>query len=119
MYAMDHDKKFPPSFLALTNYACNAKLFICPHSKHTAGAIDTVDAWSDYVIVTNLSEESKQGFVLAYCKPGNHRDKKGINVLFVDGSVQWVPESSFGTLSCDVLKGSRTNNREPQPPPGD
>ena len=114
MYSMDHDRRCPPSFLALTNYANNARLFICPHSKHTAGMIDTVDTWSDYVLVTNLSEDSNQGLILAYCKPGNHRDSEGINALFVDGAVQWISESDFGTLTCDVLKGSRINNREPQ-----
>ena len=118
MYAMDHAEAFPSSFVALTNYMNNPKLYICPHSGKKVGQIETADQWADYILVTNLKEGSSSGLVHAYCKPGNHLDNKGINVLFVDGSVQWFRESDFGALTCDVLKGSRVNNREPQPEAG-
>ena len=118
MYAMDHGDAFPTSFVSLTNYMDNPKLYVCPYSGTKLGPIETADQWADYILVTNLTERSPSELVHAYCKPGNHRDNKGINVLFVDGSVQWFRESDFGTLACDVLKRSRINNTEPQPPPG-
>ncbi len=110
MYAMDHDGVFPASFVSLTNYMDNPKLYVCPSSGTKVGPIQTADQWGDYVLVSNLTERSASEYVHAYCKPGNHRDSKGINVLFVDMSVNWMQESQFGTLTCDVLKGSRINN---------
>ena len=121
MYAVDHNEAFPPSFLALTNYVNDARLFVCPGSNHKPGSLQTVDTWTDYVLVTNLSEQSPACSVLAYCKAGNHRGQvgvTGINVAHVDGAVEWVPAVDFGKLTCDVQKMSRINNREPQPPPG-
>jgi prepilin-type processing-associated H-X9-DG protein len=119
MYSMDHAEEFPTSFLSLTNYvSSNPKLFVCPHSGTKVGPIETVDQWADYILVTNLTERSFSALVHAYCKPGNHRDNKGINVLYIDGSVTWVQVSDYGTLTCDVLKGSRVNDMEPQPEAG-
>ncbi len=118
MYAIDHNEEFPPSFLVLTNHVSDARLFVCPGSDHKPGSLHTVDAWTDYVLVTNLSEQAPSGSVLAYCKPGNHRGQDGvtgINVVYVDGSISWVPAAEFSKLTCDVLKTSRINDREPQP----
>lgn len=117
LYSMDHGEKYPSSFASMTNYMENPKLYVCPCSGKKTGVIETSDQWADYILVTNLTEKSPSVHVHAYCKPDNHREHHGINVLFVDGSVQWVRESDFNTLACDVLKGSRINNREAQPPP--
>jgi hypothetical protein len=114
MYARDHGGQYPSYFLSLTNYMNNPKVYVCSQSGKKVGSIETVDEWADYTLVTNLTENSSNTLVHAYCKPGNHRDKNGIAVLFVDGSVQWIPEVDFGKLTCDVLKGSRINNMDPQ-----
>lgn len=115
MYAMDNDGTYPASFVSLTNYMNHPKPYVCPHSGTKVGPIETVDLWADYMLVTNLTERSPPGLVHAYCRPGNHRDNKGINVLYLDGSVGWAQESDYATLTCDVLKGSRINRWEPQP----
>ena len=114
MYSMDHDEALPSSFAMLTNYVSNPKLFVCPHSGKTSGAIETVDHWTDYVLVTNLTAGSDSDLVLAYCKPENHADRDGVNVLFVDGSVTWVTTEDFSTIPCDMMNHSQIS-RKPQP----
>lgn len=114
MYSMDHGEAFPPSFLSLTNYVSVPKLFICRGSGNKPGPIETVDQWTDYILVTNVSAGSDSDLVLAYCKPGNHQDRDGVNVLFVDGSVTWVKTEDFGMIPCDMVHHSRIS-RKPQP----
>jgi prepilin-type processing-associated H-X9-DG protein len=114
MYSMDHRERFPPSFLSLTNYVDQPKLFVCPLSKHKPGSIERVDSWTDYVLVTGLTEASDSDLVLAYCKHTTHRTEKGANVLYVDGSVIWVKCDDFGAIPCDLARHSRMNRRPQQ-----
>ena len=114
MYSMDHDEALPTSFLGLTNYLANAKVFVCKSSGHKHGPLHIVDEWTDYILVTNLSAASDSDLVLAYCKPENHKGK-GANVLFIDGSVNWVTPDRFHTLSCDIVNHSKINRKKPQP----
>ena len=114
MYAMDHDEAFPPSFLALTNYLSNPRCFDCPSSERKPGSIDTVDEWTDYVLVTNVAAASAADLVLAYCKPKKHLKRNGANVLFVDGSVIWVSARDFDQIPCNIANHSRVS-RKPQP----
>ena len=117
MYSMDHDEALPASFLLLTNYVSNPKIFVCPHAKKAPGPIDTVDDWTDYVLVTNLTAGSDSVLALAYCKPENHADRDGVNVLYVDGSVGWTTTDHFDQIPCDILNHSRVS-KKPQHQPG-
>ncbi len=119
MYAMDHEESFPPSLLSLTNYVSVPKLFVCPCSGNKPDPIESVDQWADYVLVTNLTAGSDSDLVLAYCKPGNHVNRNGANVLLVDGSVTWVKTEDFGMIPCDMASHSRISRKPQQPSAGD
>lgn len=108
MYAIDHNEAFPTSFRSLTNYINNPKIYICPSSRTKSGTMDTVDQWSDYILVTNLNAAMASDLVLAYCKPGNHTNA-GINVLAIDGSVMWQEWTNLPSLTCDVLHLSKVS----------
>jgi hypothetical protein len=105
---------YPDNFLSVTNYVSNPKVFVCPLTGRKPGLLQEIDSWSDYVLVTNLRASSRSDFVLAYCRPENHKEEGGINVVFVDGTVRWVTTDNFGTLPCDVVVHSRYN-KNPQP----
>jgi prepilin-type processing-associated H-X9-DG protein len=113
LYSCDHNESLPASFLSLTNYVDNPRLFVCPLSHNKPGPMETVNEWTDYILVTNLAAGSDPDLVLAYCKPENHADRNGVNVLFVDCSVIWVQTKDFRTIPCDMVKHSRVS-RKPQ-----
>lgn len=117
MYSMDHNGDYPASFTSIVSYISEPELFVCPVSKKKAGKFESVDAWSDYVLVTNLNEKSASNLVLAYCRPGNHQGNKGTYVLSVDGSCNFVGDTCFSNLTCDILNNSRVNDRNPQAAP--
>lgn len=108
MYAMDHGDEYPASFCSLTNYVDDPRCFVCPKTGTKVGAIEAVDQWADYILVTNVTAWSPSSQVLVYCKPGNHHE--GINVLFGDAYVTWISKSGYPTLSCDVEAGARVNS---------
>ena len=112
MYSIDHDEAFPSSFLSLSSYVNQStKLFMCHSLQKKPGTIETVDEWASYILVTNLSASSDSDLVLAYCKPENHQGD-GVNVLFVDFSVNWIDSKDFHTLNCDILNHSRTSKKK-------
>lgn len=113
MYSMDHGGPLPSTFLSLAEYANNPRLFTCRSTKKMWGTLQTVDEWTDYVLVTNVFAVSQSDMVVAYCRPENHKNQ-GCNVLFVDGSVMWVNPEAFSNLSCDVEMHATLNTRAPQ-----
>ncbi len=112
MYSRYHNKDFPPSFLSLTNYYVeDPKLFICPGSGKQPGPMETVDEWTDYILVTNLSAISDSDFVLVYCKPENHKKRDPYFIILADFSVVKVKSKDFGKVPCDLIGHSRMNKR--------
>ncbi len=93
MYAMDHTNGVP-DLLAITNYAANPRLFICPSSGHNPGPLPSLRQWSDYVMASGLGTVTPPHAAVAFCPPENH-DGKGGNILFDDGSVQWFDAKEF------------------------
>jgi len=52
MYAMDHDRQFPPRLADMAReYANNPSLFVCPSSGTAHGETTNVDEWMDYIYV--------------------------------------------------------------------
>jgi len=100
MYSMDHNDNLAVSFSALTNYADNAKLYICYASGHLPGDMTNVDEWADYVLVSGLREGDPRDSVHAFCLPENHKGT-GTYILFRDGSVQWYDAASLAALTND------------------
>ncbi len=110
MCSMDHADRFPATFLELTNYVGSfPKLFICPSSDHRVGAMTNVNEWTDYAYVSGLTEADPSDGVSAFCPPENH-DGDGGNVLFVDGSVQWVAASDLVAMTSSPALFFGTTN---------
>ncbi len=112
-YSLDHDNTFPTSFTQITNLISNPNTFVCSISGHKPGHLALVDQWTDYVLVTNLSANSSNDLILAYCKPENHKGK-GCNMVRVSGSAMWSDSEWFSNLTCNVKAHSRTNKRQSQ-----
>lgn len=110
MYSMDHNANCAMSFSELTNYANNAKLYICPTSGHLPGNISNVDEWADYVLVAGLRESDPKYSVHVFCLPEYHKGA-GANVLFLDGSVQWSDAQDFAKLTNDPTLFFSTSNQ--------
>jgi prepilin-type processing-associated H-X9-DG protein len=92
------DERLPLTLHELTtNYVNNPDILVCPCSGHNPGMISNCDNWTDYAYVSGLNEDDPNG-VSAFCPPENH-DGKGANVLYGDGSVQWLQVSHFVTLT--------------------
>ena len=122
MYTQYHNEEFPPSFRSLhslTNYFSNdPKVFICPYSGNKPGPIETVDEWTDYILVTNLNATTNSNLVLVYCKPENHKNGEVYSILLTGFYLKRISPKDFGKLSCDIAGHSRINNRPQQLGPG-
>lgn len=97
-YQVDHSNGWPQSFLDLTNFARNPKVFRCISTGQKPGALTNVQEWTDYVFCSPPVENG----VLAYCVPEHHKDQGG-NIVFADGSVQFFKPEEF----ADVLKNGK------------
>jgi len=97
-YRVDHSNTWPKSFLDLTNDLQNPKVFRCISTGHEPGALANVPEWTDYVFCSPPRENE----VLAYCVPEHHKNRGG-NIVFADGSVQFLKPEEF----ADVLKNGR------------
>mgnify|MGYP000889433499 CR=1 FL=1 len=69
------------------------RLFVCPAVGHEPGTWSQVDLWSDYHLIPGCTTNDPAGTVLAIEPLSNH--KKGVNVLFVNGSTAWWPASNL------------------------
>ena len=89
VYAGDHDNLFPDKLRQVTQYVgSQPQLFVCSESGNEPESIETVDEWTDYGYVSELTTTSAPNSILAYCHPKNHKGQGG-NVLFADGHVEW------------------------------
>ena len=99
LYSWNQGNSFPPSLGDLLEKTRGPWTFICPSSGHLPGDINEIASWTDYGYVSNLSRsDGHPGRVLAFCTPENHAGE-GANVLFVDGSVRWLPVEEFRKLT--------------------
>lgn len=124
MYAQDYSERFPASVstaigitdltLLASTYVTSAKLFVCPSSSDTASTTNppgcttnvsyayalmcTEQTASDTCLVTDQTTTTKAG-AWTTLTTSNHSNTDGVNALFVDGHVSWVPGSSLlGTI---------------------
>lgn len=104
LYAADHNDQYPDSFSQLTNYVDNPGLFICREGHSLPGSMKDIDAWTSYILVTNVSC-SNVTQVLAYCP--RHIAKGGATVLHTDCSVEWISTAGFPSLGVDITNLSR------------
>jgi len=117
LYSMDHDEAFPTNFNpGLLGYDVdNPKLYHCPSDRHHQIADefeDMTEQYCSYNLVyespsgTALTEGSKSTTMHACDKDGENEDVTagsfggnhagdGGNVLYIDGSVSWIPVADW------------------------
>ena len=132
-YAADYNDAFPPSFDELyPGYVDTAKIFSCP--KKPSGWPDirvtgkVTPESTSYVYISGLNDKDKHICILAYCRPRNHQQFEGSNVLFLDTHVEWMTTES-GKLEhylAETIKHVKAEGRgirllygtaPPAPPP--
>ena len=102
-YAADNDERLPQSFKALESYAGNSPaLFVCPATGKQPGDFSSVDEWTDYVLVAEISPNDASNAILAFSKPECYRGKGG-NVLTRDGAVRWCDSGEYGALTGGAI----------------
>ena len=130
MYSMDHDEAYTDTLVALSNVVDNPKLFKCKSDRTIQGAagsiaeiISTVQngqhVYCSYNMFTNDSggsritaasksdtmvvcDKNDGSNVTATAFGGNHNEGAGGNVLFIDGSVNWVNTEDWSGLVSRV-----------------
>ena len=103
IYSIDNSACFPSNWAGFSNYANNARMYVCFSSGTTTGSEANVDQWTDYVLVANLQEGDPAQAVLAFCPPKDHKGDGGF-ILFIEGSVEWTPSEEFGALLSDPCR---------------
>jgi len=99
LYSNENHGAYPPDLGTLVKTEdIRPAVFVCPTSGTPVPpgnltldqAADWVNANSSYVYVgAGLKAGADPAIVVAYEKDENHRD--GMNILFADGHVDWVP----------------------------
>jgi prepilin-type processing-associated H-X9-DG protein len=109
-YAAAHNGHFPSTWGELNfvrDEANWAKLLCCPDVGHQVGTWAQVDLWSDYRLLPERSTNDSPYRILAVEPLSNHR-AAGANVLFVDGSIQWWPESRLMGSAVGITTSTAT-----------
>jgi prepilin-type processing-associated H-X9-DG protein len=117
MYANENRGAFPPSFDAvLSTQDLTPEVFVCPSSDHERATGPTTQAVvASFLSNPNLhcsyvytgagltSATATPKHVLAYEHATNHKD--GMNVLYGDGTVQWVDAKQSAHLLSELTAG--------------
>lgn len=100
MYVDEHGQ-WPEDLSALGDFVGQAKVFVCPGSGHTAGSMEDVTTWTDYVYLpgTGRDHDPAHSAVL-YCPPENHGGRSA-NVAFMDGHVERQDTLVFRALLAE------------------
>jgi prepilin-type processing-associated H-X9-DG protein len=117
-YTLDNGGRFPESLATLMVVErLEPELFLCPQGEQTAARGQTPQARAEKLtfgrhlsyayLGRGLSRRSGAGAgyatVMAYERLSHHGD--GINVLFADGRVTFVPEPQAGRMIADLQAG--------------
>lgn len=92
MYAENNDDQFPTKLQVLLAEGCiSPELLINPCSGNSPPACD-------YYYVVGLTKRDPGNWIVAYSDPNYHHGE-GANILYLDGSVQFVQEQPGGAFS--------------------
>ena len=118
MYAAANGGQFPPDLPTLLATSPGMGLgpaeFVCPSSQDSSapGATPAVQAANltkgghlSYVYVPGLTTRSPAGTVILY-EPLTNHNNDGMNVLHVDGSVNWVSRGQAQTIIQQAQTGA-------------
>jgi hypothetical protein len=97
MYEGDHNGSYPTNWGSITNYAESARLFRCVGVSASPGALESVDEWSDFILVPGLSSNDPFDTILAYEPLRNHHGEGG-NVLLRNYEVYWRSAKEYRSL---------------------
>jgi prepilin-type processing-associated H-X9-DG protein len=113
IYSNENGKRFPPSFDPLIEDIVTADLFICPQTSDQAAVGPTTQAVvqdfhkpgrNSYVFVAGgAADQSEPSLVLVYEPIGLHGP--GMNVLYGDGHVGWVPLPEASRVIAELQAG--------------
>jgi hypothetical protein len=117
LYSNDNGVYPPTLGLLISTADINSEVMNCPSSDETrapgtqptdmAKALDANPAMhSSYVYVgASLNIKSPAGCVLAYERRHTHHKERGMNVLYNDGSVNWVDEKEAKHIEAELAAG--------------
>jgi hypothetical protein len=115
-YAGDLGEAFPPDLGKLyPGYIGKAETFSCPSARSRwqqiagLGEVDQITTTS-YVYVAGLKDGDISTCVLAYDRPGNHKD--GGNVMFIGSRVQWMSAAELQQAIAETRALAKKQGRE-------
>jgi prepilin-type processing-associated H-X9-DG protein len=116
IYSQGNGNRYPPTLdEVLVDGDITSEVFCCPSGNDERAIGPTTQALlqdfhkpghNSYVYVAgNQSDRtSTDTYVLAYEQPGNHANK-GMNVLYGDGHVDWVPQAEATRVIAELQAG--------------
>lgn len=118
LYSNDNGGAYPPTLGTLMVAAdLGPEFVLCPAADETAApgtqpadSAKAVDAnpmkYSSYVYLgARLNARSPANCVIAYERRHTHHEDRGMNVLYNDGSVQWVDEKAAKHIEGELAAG--------------
>lgn len=96
LYGDENNQAHPSTFGAVVKSvpSMEAVNFVCPVSGTGEGPMETVDDWTDFVLLTNRIDLASERKITCYCRPSNH-DGDGCGVLYSDGTVDWIAKEEL------------------------
>ena len=113
LYANEHDGRYPDTFgQLLMDQDVTTAIFVCPSSdderaadgstlQETAANLHAKGHLSYIYLGKGLTSQMPADFVLAYESVANH-ENKGMNILFGDGHVAFIPRKDAVTLLAEL-----------------
>ena len=110
VYAADNQNAFPPDLQTLiVEGTCTPRQFIDPSSGHQPPACD-------YFYVAGLTSKDPADWIIAYSDP-NYHSGEGANVLYVNGTVQFMKDKPSETFKLEIDKFKAAYEKKRSHPP--
>ena len=118
IYSTDHAGLFPDRLSDLYPGSTEKLgIFVCPSTADKISSPSEIDLNTSYGYVTGLdAEHDDPDDILAYDKPGNHRFRTNVNVLFLDGHVESMQEEELLKALAEQ-EAARSQRQESNRPP--
>jgi prepilin-type processing-associated H-X9-DG protein len=114
LYANDHHGQYPPSLEdLLLKGDITSEVFVCPESDDQMATGPTTQAIAanlsargheSYICIPNLNSSVSADTILLY-EPLTNHSNAGMNVLFGDGHVEFIPSPSAVMITAELKAG--------------